>query len=204
MRLKDGTYRPGRFMGPGSHVLDRLREGQRGISPVDNVSARHDLAYSLAKDEDAIRAADEHMLARIKEIEKGRHGGDTKWNINVGRGGISSKLWLEDNLGVPKKWFTSFGDIDEKDRAFAQEQLDSLTQEGYGKKDLLGAIRANLRLMKKANRRAPPMPLSKAKSRLNLGGGGKSWNQHVAAYRKSHPGISYKAALKAASKTYKK
>ena len=176
MRLKSGKYRPGRFMGPGSHVLDRLREGQRGISPVDDVSARHDLAYALAKNENDIRIADEHMLARIKEIEDGRHGGDTRWNINLGRGGISSKIFLEDKVGVPKKWFTNFGDIDDKDREFAQEKYDKLTQEGFGRK-------------------------RKKQSGGSLGGG--DWIAHVKACQRKH-GCSYREAMKRASKTYKK
>jgi hypothetical protein len=33
---------------------------------------------------------------------------------------------------------------------------------------------------------------------------GNSWNEHVAKFRESHPEMSFKAALKAASATYKK
>lgn len=176
MKLKDGTYRPGEYLGPGSHVMDKMRAGVKPVSDVDAISARHDLAYSLAQSEDDVRAADNHMLERLKAVKA--RGSDTNWNINMGRVGISSKKILEDKLGVPKKWFTDFGGMDDpKEREFAQAKMDELTQQGFGQH---------------------------GKGRSKTSGQYVTWKQHLAQYRADHPGISMKTAMKQASKTYRK
>jgi hypothetical protein len=176
MKLKDGTYRPGEYLGPGSHVMDKMKEGIAPVSDVDAISARHDLAYSLARNDDDVRAADNHMLERLKAVKQ--RGSDTNWNINMARVGISAKKSLEDKLGVPKKWFTDFGGMDDpEEREFAQGKLDELTHLGYGQH---------------------------GKGRSKKTGQYVKWQDHVKAYRAEHPGISYKEALKGAKKTYKK
>lgn len=176
MKMKDGTYRPGEYLGPGSHVMDKMREGIAPVSDVDAISARHDLAYSLARNEDDVRAADRHMLDRIAAVEE--KGSDTKWNTRLGKVGIGSKVLLEDKLGVPKKWFTDFGGMDDpEEREFAQSKMDELTKLGYGQH---------------------------GKGRSKKTGQYTTWKQHLAAYRKAHPDVSFKQAMKQASRTYKK
>ena len=34
------------FLGPGTHVEERLERGERGINPLDNACLEHDIAYS--------------------------------------------------------------------------------------------------------------------------------------------------------------
>lgn len=130
----DGKFKPGEFLGPGSHVLSKVKEGKkRGISPVDSVAYRHDLAYSLSKNKKDVRDADLHMLKVLDAIQKDKK--DSKFNIYQGKVGIKSKIFLEDKLGVKPERFTSFGDegYTKKEKDMMQKQMDELTQAGYGK-----------------------------------------------------------------------
>lgn len=127
----DGKLQPGQYMGPGSKVYEKTKAGVEGISESDRISHRHDLAYSLANSYDDIRAADLHMLDRIRAVEKA--GTDNRWNTTLAKAGIWSKVKLED-MGVSPERFTSFGDVSDSDRPIMQAKMDELTQKGYGKK----------------------------------------------------------------------
>ena len=132
MWLQDGTKRPGEYLGPGSHVMDKMREGVKPISDIDAISARHDLAYSLARNAEDVRAADNHMLDRIANVEKNKS--DSRWNINLAKRGIQAKVALENAGLATTENFTSYGGMDDpEERAFAQEKMDALTQQGFGR-----------------------------------------------------------------------
>lgn len=44
------VHLPGyQFLGPGTHLQERLERGERGINPLDNACLQHDIAYSDKK-----------------------------------------------------------------------------------------------------------------------------------------------------------
>jgi len=217
-RLEDGEVHPPvytadgwtipEFLGPGSKFLDKVKKGAKPVNEVDRIARVHDARYSRARpghELEDMAIADAKMIKALDRASKEKR--DYKINLAVGRYPIRAKQFLEKHKIAGKNTFTTPGEeMSADDAKLVDELIASEEMEGYGKKDLLGAIRANLRLMKKANRRAPPMPLSKAKSRLNLGGSGTrgGWIAHVRAYRSKHPDKSYKQCLRDAAKSYKR
>jgi hypothetical protein len=95
---------------------------------------------------------------------------------------IRLKMWAEDRKIIPP---ASFAGLDKKsknpmtaeDRKLLEDTRDRLHQEGFGKG----------KPGKNPGRKAPPAG---------------SWMKHVATVRAATPGLSYKMALQAASKTY--
>ena len=106
--LKLPNGRPGiaNYMGPGTNVIERLKRGDKGRTPADTVAKRHDIDYTLAsgkstKEEQlkAVRQADNRMVNSLKDISSGKHGGDSRLNIQTGLRLIQAKKLGED-LGV--------------------------------------------------------------------------------------------------------
>jgi len=128
----DGKFKPGQFLGPGSKVFDKTKAGVDGVSPVDSVAKRHDLAYSLSKSPEDVRKADEHMIKVLNRIQK--EGSDNLYNIYLGKVGITAKTKLEDWGVVSPTTFTSWGGIPEGDEEMVKNEYDRLTQAGYGLK----------------------------------------------------------------------
>ena len=58
---KDGI-KFGNFIGPGSNVIGRIRDGIQPVSNSDRVAQKHDLAYGFAKNVADVRAADLKMV----------------------------------------------------------------------------------------------------------------------------------------------
>lgn len=74
------------YMGPGTQVAKRLKRGDVGITPVDMLAMKHDVAYrkaqgakSKAQQLRMIRKADEDMVAGLKKIVE--LGADNPMNI---------------------------------------------------------------------------------------------------------------------------
>lgn len=44
------------FLGPGTHLEERLQRGERGINPLDNACLEHDIAYANPNNGDRTRA----------------------------------------------------------------------------------------------------------------------------------------------------
>ncbi|WP_410054717.1 hypothetical protein [Escherichia coli] len=44
------------FLDPGTHLVERLRRGQRGKNPLDNARLEHDISYSNKKITNHIKA----------------------------------------------------------------------------------------------------------------------------------------------------
>lgn len=44
------------FLGPGTHLQERLDRGERGINPLDNACLQHDIAYSNKSNTNHIKA----------------------------------------------------------------------------------------------------------------------------------------------------
>ena len=90
------------FMGPGTNIIERLRRGDKGKTPIDEISKLHDIEYTLAsglaKDEKEHaqmgRAADERMMyAGWTAFVNGR---ESLFNTVQGAGLIKAKTLLED------------------------------------------------------------------------------------------------------------
>jgi hypothetical protein len=89
------------YMGPGTHVVERVRRGDVGRTPADVVAELHDCMYYLAqlaknKEEQIklVREADERMVESLKLIKKDKL--DFPINITIGMRIIQAKMLAED------------------------------------------------------------------------------------------------------------
>ena len=127
---KDG-FKAASFMGPGSHVVDRLQKKTKPITKSDKTAQAHDIRYSLAKNTDDVRAADIKMVEKLAKIAK--EGSDYKFNIYMGKLPIQMKMKLEDWGLLSKTAFTKAQGVkNEADRPILESNLKALEQEGYG------------------------------------------------------------------------
>lgn len=99
------------YMGPGTHVVERVRRGDIGRTPADVVAELHDCMYYLAqlaknKAEQIklVREADERMVQSLKIIKRDKL--DFPINITLGMRIIQAKM-LAENAGLIDKG--SFG-----------------------------------------------------------------------------------------------
>lgn len=89
------------YMGPGTKIFERLRRGDKGKTPIDQISKLHDIDYTLAsaaKDqqehEKLGREADERMIrSGWKAYKQGKEG---IFNLSEGAGLIKAKTLIED------------------------------------------------------------------------------------------------------------
>jgi len=136
LKMPDGSYTTGNFIGPGTAVNERLKAGgelAKPVSEVDRIAKKHDLAYYKASNNDDIRKADNEMLDSVAIAQQ--KGKDHIFNLSQAKL-IAFKTKLED-LGVSPTRFTSFGGFDQmtEDNKDRQERaLAELIQEGYGTK----------------------------------------------------------------------
>jgi hypothetical protein len=105
LKLPDGSFQKGNFIGPGTKIGDRLEFN--GLTLVDEISKEHDLAYSIAgriKDKKErlkqVRVADNKMIKRLNNTKRKKLDDDA--NIFVAKTGIQSKKVLETGI-VGKK-----------------------------------------------------------------------------------------------------
>lgn len=106
--------------------------------------------------------------------EISKNKSDYKVNILQGKYGIKAKMALEDWGLAKPENFTTFGGWEDDSPEDQQMLRGKLAQ-----------------LEQEGYGRSKKTGMT-------------TWRAHVAAYRKANPGVSYKAALKAASKTYRK
>ena len=130
------------FTGPKTRVAKRLRRQPRGTehpwmagdpprNPTDVVSRRHDMEYGLAETPDEIRAADKRMLASLKKIRNKKS--DSRFNTGPAYAGIASKVAAEDFGLLSKSAFIDDDRPSDADKALFREELDKMTQHGYGR-----------------------------------------------------------------------
>lgn len=140
LKLKNGKNGVANYMGPGTHVVERLKRGDPGRTPADNVAKRHDIDFTLAQEAPdkptqlrLARAADKRMVSSLRKIQRGAHGGDSFRNIQAGMRGIEAKMSLE-NRGILNP-STFAGDLvkhNPSDSALLKGERDKLSQQGYG------------------------------------------------------------------------
>ena len=126
--LKFGSY-----IGPGSDVIGRIREGIQPVSNSDRVAQAHDLRYGFAKNADEVRAADLKMVGKLNDLQS--KGDEYRANIWMGRVPIAAKMWAEDRGIIRKGTFADYkGWNNTDDEKVARDKLTELEQNGYGKK----------------------------------------------------------------------
>lgn len=147
LRLPNGGFGVANYMGPDTHITERIERKDPPRTKSDAVSQRHDIDYALSQlqpDEEgrvkAVREADRRMVKKLNEIKKNK--GDHPMNIALGQKVIQGKM-LAENFGLLRKG--AFGDklggLPEKDVNILMSKKKMLEQEGYG---------ANQTLLKKA------------------------------------------------------
>ena len=129
---KDGGFVPGSYIGPGTHITDKLKEGVEPVSDVDRVAQAHDIRYSLAKNAKDQRQADIKMVNKLNNIRKNKT--DNLFNITAGKLPIALKMKLEDWGLVKHDTFANIGGVDEKDIPLLQQKLHELELQGYGRR----------------------------------------------------------------------
>ena len=127
---KDGEFKKASYMGPGTHIVDRLREGVEPITKSDKVAQAHDIRYSLSKNQAGIADADKKMVDKLKKIQKS--GEDSLFNTQLGMRPIQAKMFLEKYGIVKPGKIAEIGGVDPKDEPFLREKLKQLELEGYG------------------------------------------------------------------------
>jgi hypothetical protein len=133
MWSKSGFKTPS-FLGPGTSVVDKLREGLKPINEQDKIARMHDIRYTLSNNPDDVRFADDKMIKKLNDSKNKK----STYAINhyIGYLPIKLKMAAED-LGIIKKG--SFSSMDShklsaSDRTILEKERDIMAQSGYGKK----------------------------------------------------------------------
>lgn len=142
LKLPNGKYGVANWLGPGTQVVKRLErknppgpDAPRTVS--DLIAERHDIDYSLAKEEKTkelqlkkVREADKRMVQSLKKIKKA--GIDDPKNIFIGMRFIQAKILAEDLMVLDKSKFAGeIGKIEPKDKAILLRNRALLEKLGY-------------------------------------------------------------------------
>lgn len=138
LSLPNGKNGTANFMGPGTQVIKRLRRGDVGRTPSDNVAKRHDIDYVLAAGEKTkegqltkIREADNRMIKSLQKIRENKT--DSQRNIQMGMRLIQAKKFGEDvGLLDKSKFAGDLSNINESDKILLENERNKSEQNGYG------------------------------------------------------------------------
>ena len=97
--LPNGKFGRANYMGPGTHLMQRLKRGDPPRTAMDELSMYHDIRYSLAKSQDDIAKADEIYISGAKYILKNKL--DNAVNVNLGLRPIQLK-YIAEKKGIIK------------------------------------------------------------------------------------------------------
>jgi hypothetical protein len=129
LKLKNGLPGIANYMGPGTHITERIERGDPPRTLSDKTAQAHDLRYQSAKVPNDIRDADRTMLKALKRIKK--NNSDSLTNILQGDRLIRLKMAL-----LPKQ---AFGDLKNaaarKMTPLMTQKLKQLTQQGFGSEE---------------------------------------------------------------------
>jgi hypothetical protein len=117
-------------MGPGTHVVERVKRGDPPRTLSDKVAQRHDIDYALAKSQADVVKADRRMVKRLKALEKA--GADSKINTQLGMRGIQAKMIAERSGLVKPGKIASFGGTHQSDVPIMERKRKELEQQGFG------------------------------------------------------------------------
>jgi hypothetical protein len=125
----NGTLTLGSYIGPGTNLIQRLKNDDKAKSYADLVSKLHDINYTISqtaqtKDEQKrmVREADNLMLNQIQSGKDRKL--DNRLNLFLASAGISSKVKLEDkNIPfISNKLHNIAGDLEQ----FTQDHINLL------------------------------------------------------------------------------
>ena len=122
---KDGKTYVANYMGPGTHVKQRVILGDQPLTEADLIALAHDLRYTLAKSPQNIQDADKKMLESLSKST------DHRININQAYYPIKAKYEFEKRMGVKYPSQEVLDKQDEKDSVLVNK-LAELEQKGYG------------------------------------------------------------------------
>jgi hypothetical protein len=140
----DGKVKMANYMGSGTSLMKRLRDGDQPISYVDKVSQLHDMMYqksALSNTREEMRAkkrqADEEMINLLNLAKEFRL--DNRVNIGIAMLGIKGKMKIENVLPsfITDKLGDEFtGDLEklpENDVIFLNNEKERVVNELYNK-----------------------------------------------------------------------
>jgi hypothetical protein len=138
LKLPNGKNGGANYMGPGTEIIKRLKRGDPGRTPADKVAKMHDINYALAanaptkqKQQKAVRAADNRMIASLKKMQTEK--ADASRNIQAGLKGIQSKVVGEDFGLLNKGSFSGpLEKVSTADNRLLQNNKNELEQQGLG------------------------------------------------------------------------
>lgn len=130
LMVKDGIMKLANFVGPGTKIFKRLREGSKPLNETDKTAMAHDIRYTLARSKADGRDADKKFVNKLNEVV--RNGKDFKINADTARKIIASKMAAED-LGFlnPEKFYDTNGKLSKADEKLLRTKLASLERQGY-------------------------------------------------------------------------
>lgn len=198
LKLKNGKTGVANYMGPGTEVVKRVMRGDPGRTPADTVAKRHDIDYALAQGQptkakqlQAVRDADNRMIRTLKGIATGKHGGDSRRNIQAGMRLIQAKTIGED-LGIldKSKFAGDLAKVSDKDKVLLMSNRARLTQEGYG---MLPGDELKMKLLKKMVREKKMKSLGDRVKTKPISGGKLNYATSKAPYETTgrNKGASY-------------
>lgn len=142
LMLKDKKIIPGNYCGPGTSILDRVKDVKsKPINKVDKVCQAHDIRYSLSNNIEGIKEADKRMVDKLDQLQKNKE--ESLFNILPSKYGIKTNQLLSKIL--PDKYsdkfvnyMTNYKDYNKnlkpEDKKLLEDKLEELKKEGFGKK----------------------------------------------------------------------
>lgn len=157
LKLPNGKYGVGNWIGPGTQVIKRLERGDPPRTLADKVAMRHDIDFTIAsgvrdkvRKGEMVRTADRRMVNSLKRIQ--REGGDANQNIQIGMRIIQGKMLAEDAGLMDRSKFAGNTELSENDKAVLEKNKKKLEQEGFG---ILPGDRLKLKLLKRLAKEKP-------------------------------------------------
>jgi hypothetical protein len=131
LQLPNGKYGIASYMGPGTHVLARIKRGDPGRTYMDNVAKAHDLRFALSGgDPNKVREADHKMIAAIHQGQAKKL--DTPLNLKAAELLMTGKIMAEELDLLKKGSFASNHPLSIADREILEKSLEPLQQKGLG------------------------------------------------------------------------
>lgn len=164
LKLPNGKPGIANYMGPGTHVVERIKRGDPPRTYADKIAQAHDIRYGLAKTQAEVAAADKKFISSIKAA----HGKDSEFNIQLGLRPIQAKVFAEERGILKPGKIASFGNFKEEDLPIVRPKLAELEALGLGQGgELLLAEKKNLNdLSREIKNVTKTITISPTKSKL--------------------------------------
>lgn len=141
-------FQTANFSGPGTHLRERLRRGDKPLTATDAVALGHDLSYTIhGGDAVKIREADQKMVSDLSIIQKNKW--DSKVNTIPAKLAIETKMKLEDaGILQSSKFAPTIPTLTEEDKILLEQTMEQVKEKGVpqegGKKGSAAGLLAKL------------------------------------------------------------